>query len=146
MAGEVALSDSIHGVSQKLNGVHPMTNGISKSSTTVLSNGNSPFDISELAATISANTATVNDYLRANHLPVPSFHEDGPVNLKLSPEAEKARIVALEASTQLHDLLRGPVELIRPTASSLDLLTNDPANIGLRYPDQWSQSRSHLQV
>lgn len=79
------------------------------------SSPNMTSEIAELGASISRNTAFVNEYLQTNHLPLPSFHEDGPTDLKLSPDAEKARIAALEASIQLNDLLRGPVELLRPT-------------------------------
>jgi hypothetical protein len=72
-------------------------------------------EIARLAALVLTNTVRVDDYLQRNCLPVPSFHEDGPIDLQLSPEIEAARVAALEASLRLNDLLRGPVELVRPT-------------------------------
>ena len=72
-------------------------------------------EIARLAALVLTNTVRVDDYLQENGLPVPSFHEDGPIDLSLSPEIEAARVAALEASLRLNDLLRGPVELVRPT-------------------------------
>ena len=72
-------------------------------------------EIVKTAALVLTNTVKVDDYLQTNGLPSPSFHEDGPVDLKLSDPIEGARIAALEASIRLADLLRGPVELVRPT-------------------------------
>lgn len=72
-------------------------------------------EIAKLAALVLTNTVRVDDYLQKNGLSSPSFHEDGPVDLKLSAEIEAARVVALEASLRLNDLLRGPIELVRPT-------------------------------
>ena len=72
-------------------------------------------EIAKLAASVLTNTVKIDDFLQTNKLPSPSFHEDGPIDFGLSPEVESARVAALEASLRLHDLLRGPVELIRPT-------------------------------
>ena len=72
-------------------------------------------EIAKLAAAVLTNTVKIDDYLQTNNLPSPSFHKDGPIDLKLSADAEAARVAALEASTRLNDLLRGPVELVRPT-------------------------------
>lgn len=65
------------------------------------------------------HTVKVDDYLQRNKLPPPSFHEDGTLDLGFSPEVEAARVAAIEASLRLHDLLRGPVELIRYTVDIL---------------------------
>ena len=70
--------------------------------------------ITELATLVSANTAKVEDYLRSNNLPFPSFDVDGPVDLKLSPEIDSARVAAIEASIELQELLQGPVEALKP--------------------------------
>lgn len=85
-------------------------------------NGVNPSEILELATSIAANTAVVDEYLHRNNLPFPSFHEDGPVDLMLGSKAEEARITAIEACLHLHDLLRGPIELLRPTVSFVKLL------------------------
>ena len=112
------VSVLINGGPQRINGSLPIINGIAKAKGSAFANNTDESEISELATVISTNTAKINDYLKANHLPFPSFHEDGPIDLGLSAEAEKARNAALEATAQLHDLLRGPVELIRPTVCS----------------------------
>jgi hypothetical protein len=70
--------------------------------------------ISELAANISHNTQRVTDYLSTHSLPFPSFDENGPVDLKLSPEAESARNAALNAMAELAGLLQSPDQLLRP--------------------------------
>ena len=72
-------------------------------------------EIAKLAALVLTNTVKVDDFLQSSKLPPPTFHEDGPIDLGLSPEVEAARVAAIESSLRLHDLLRGPVELIRPT-------------------------------
>ena len=107
-----------------VNEVHPSTKGTAfvneshaETHDTAKTNDNNTVEILELATSVARNIAIVNDYLQANNLPFPSFHEDGPIDLKLNPEAEKARITALEASMHLHDLLLGPTELLRPTVS-----------------------------
>ena len=76
-------------------------------------------EIAQLAALVLTHTVKVDDFLQKNKLPTPNFHEDGPIELGLSPEVESARVAAIEASLRLHDLLRGPVELIRPTVNIL---------------------------
>ena len=103
-------------------------------------------EIAKLAALVLTNTVRVDDYLQTNCLPSPSFHEDGPVDLKLSVEIEAARVVALEASLRLNDLLRGPIELLRPTvylhafiADRYLVLTRSIPSLG-----QCGQSRSNL--
>ncbi|KAL8730522.1 MAG: hypothetical protein Q9181_004629, partial [Wetmoreana brouardii] len=78
-------------------------------------------EISELAESVAANTAIVNNYLLDHNLPFPSFHEGAPIDLMLDPEAEKARITAVEACLHLHDLLRGPIDLLRPTVNAVSL-------------------------
>lgn len=78
-------------------------------------------EIATLAALVLTHTVKVDNFLQENKLPTPSFHEDGPIDLGLSPEVELARVAAIEASLRLQDLVRGPVELIRPTISCVQL-------------------------
>ena len=70
--------------------------------------------IDQLAATIGRNTTTVSNYLEENGLPFPSFKADGPILLNLSPQAERARITAIDALQELLDLLQGPVACMFP--------------------------------
>ena len=70
--------------------------------------------IIELAAQISANTSNIHEYLASNALPFPSFDEDGPVDLKLSPKIAGARMAAINAATELQALLLGPADQLRP--------------------------------
>ena len=78
--------------------------------------------ISELSSLIAEDTARVKDYLRAHHLPLPSFDVDGPVNLNLLEEIEAARMAAIDALQELNDLLKGSVALIRPVVSPMSLV------------------------
>ena len=41
-----------------------------------------------------------------------SFETDGPVTLSLSPEVEQSRMIILQASQELNDLLQGPRDLL----------------------------------
>ncbi|MCJ1310857.1 hypothetical protein MMC25_004525 [Agyrium rufum] len=80
--------------------------------------------ISELAALVQSNTAKVDEYLREQKLPFPSFDEDGPLDLKIeSEEVTKARNTAMEASLELHDLLLGPSMCLRPVLNGTSLQT-----------------------
>ena len=74
--------------------------------------------IAELAALIATNTAKVDEYLRSHSQPSPSFDVDSPARLGISAEAteiEEARILAIEASIELQDLLQGPENLLGPS-------------------------------
>ena len=76
--------------------------------------------LSELVQRVQVNTGKVNDYLEAHGLPAPSFDEHGPVDLQLnSKEVAEARIAAMEAALELHDLLLGPAMCLRPVVSTL---------------------------
>ena len=73
--------------------------------------------IAELASIVAENTAKVDEYLRANNLPTPSFDVDAPAQIPIPPDAtdiEAARRNAVEASTELNDLLQGSTALLRP--------------------------------
>ncbi len=73
--------------------------------------------IGELSSIIAQKTAQVDEYLSTHKQPSPSFEIDGPLDLHLPEEVEKARVVAIDASQELNDLLRGPVALVRPVVS-----------------------------
>jgi hypothetical protein len=71
--------------------------------------------IEELAGCIDANTRQVSEYLVSNSLPLPTFDEDGPVDLSITlPEVEKSRKEAINACFELLDLLQGPRGLLKP--------------------------------
>ncbi|KAL9618269.1 MAG: hypothetical protein Q9160_006980 [Pyrenula sp. 1 TL-2023] len=79
--------------------------------------------IKELAAQILADTTKVEECLIANGQPLPSFEPDGPANLVLDDkDAEKARLVSIDAATELVDLLRGPKACLRPNVNATSLL------------------------
>jgi hypothetical protein len=68
--------------------------------------------IAELAAAVTEHTQQIDKYLAEKNLPYPSFDIDGPVDLLLPPDLEKSRVVALQASQELNDLLQGPRDLL----------------------------------
>ena len=76
--------------------------------------------IAELASLVTTNTAIVDEYLKANKLPQPSFDVDGPFDLNLKdPKVEEARIAAMDASNELQDLLMGTSGQLRPVVRFL---------------------------
>jgi hypothetical protein len=74
------------------------------------SNKSSP-RIAELANTIAASVAKLQEVLSAKNLPFPSFNEDAPSSFPL--EASDARDAVLDATSELHDLLMEPMILIQ---------------------------------
>jgi hypothetical protein len=82
--------------------------------------------LSELAATISANTAKIENYLRSHDLKSPSFDVDAPTGSLVpsdAPELETARSELIDATLMLHDLILGPKEyLMKYTVSTARLL------------------------
>lgn len=71
--------------------------------------------IAELAARIQKNTLKVDEYMRLNGLPSPTFDEDGPVDFKIhSREVQEARVIAIDSTLELHQLLLGPALCLRP--------------------------------
>ncbi|KAK6527401.1 hypothetical protein TWF694_004390 [Orbilia ellipsospora] len=76
--------------------------------------------LSELATRIATNTKIVEDYIKSQGLPYPSFAADGSERFPLpppsTPELEKihtARQEVLAATKLLYDLTAGPYELIQ---------------------------------
>ena len=85
--------------------------------------------IGELSASIARNTALVEEYLHSHSRPLPSFASDGPIDLQLPEEVDKARIAAIDATQELNDLLRGPIALVRPVVSSPSVPMKPTADI-----------------
>ncbi len=72
--------------------------------------------ITHLAAAISRNTQIVHDYFIANNIPLPSFDANGPLAITVPPEEKEvtaARKQLLSDTQALHDLMMGPMELLR---------------------------------
>ncbi|KAI9839199.1 MAG: hypothetical protein M1819_003192 [Sarea resinae] len=80
--------------------------------------------IVELANLISTNTKKIDEYLRSQGKPSPSFDIDIPVDLGLPVESEidQTRLDAIQASVELQDLLQGPLSLVCPTTYNLTAL------------------------
>ncbi|KAI9728204.1 MAG: hypothetical protein M1828_004665 [Chrysothrix sp. TS-e1954] len=70
--------------------------------------------LTDIARDILENATKLEDYFSANGLEQPSFDEHTPAELPLSPEFQPVRQRALDALTDLHDLLVGPAMLLRP--------------------------------
>ena len=71
--------------------------------------------IAELAVRIQENTLKVDEYMRRNGLPSPTFDEDGPVDFNIhSQEVHEARVIAIDSTLELHQLLLGPALCLRP--------------------------------
>lgn len=78
-----------------------------------------PTRIAELALAlrIQEKTFKVDDYMRQNGLPSPTFDEDGPGNFNTqSREIEEARVIATDSPLKLHQLLLGLALCLRPGA------------------------------
>ncbi|KAI9732978.1 MAG: hypothetical protein M1818_007411 [Claussenomyces sp. TS43310] len=67
-----------------------------------------------LAQTIARQTEIVDGYLRDHGGAYPSFEADGPLQFPSLPrKVQQARQAALEATTELKDLITGPAEMVR---------------------------------
>ncbi|CAF9909513.1 MAG: hypothetical protein ALECFALPRED_005732 [Alectoria fallacina] len=101
--------------------------------------------IAELAAQIQENTAKVDQYLQRKDLPPPSFHQDGPVDLKIEDEqVQEAREIALDSSLELHQLLLGPALCLRPVLNGVSLQAIYRYDIASNVPIHGEISFSHL--
>jgi hypothetical protein len=69
--------------------------------------------IQELAGIIFTNTEKVDQYLVAQNQPTPSFDAGSPESLNLPGDIQAARDLAIEASTELKELLQGPKEFLK---------------------------------
>jgi hypothetical protein len=71
-----------------------------------------PSRIADCAAMVARHTQRIDDYLSKQSLPHPSFDTNAPVDLSLTPELEQSRIIVLQATQELNDLLQGPRDLV----------------------------------
>ena len=74
-------------------------------------------DIKELASLILKNATIYETYFMSHGLPAPSFEADAFPEAPLPAEVVAARETILEASTELQELVRGPVGIVRNTAT-----------------------------
>ena len=85
--------------------------------------------ISELAAVIAEQTAIVDDYLKSQSLPTLSFDVEGPPRLPI-PDHETDIIAAqakvVSSTQELHDLMKGPTELLLGTSVKIHQRSNLP--------------------
>ncbi|TGJ84797.1 hypothetical protein E0Z10_g3946 [Xylaria hypoxylon] len=100
--------------------------------------------IDQLAATISANTSSITNYLHQNGLPFPSFDVDGPITLNLSPQAEHARSTAIDALQELLDLLQGPITCMIPKYNGTSLQIISRHDIARKVPKEGTISFTEL--
>ena len=71
--------------------------------------------IVELASLISKNTSIVDAYLKSNQLPSPTFETDGPLKMPIPPhekEIAKAQDIVIASTQELHNLMKGPDNLL----------------------------------
>lgn len=64
--------------------------------------------ISELSATISHHTATLDNHIRNCGLPSLSFDADGPTERQYTAEVEASRLAIEEATLELNELVKHP--------------------------------------
>ena len=68
--------------------------------------------IAELAATVAIHTAIVDNYIEEQKLPHPGFEATAPTEFHFPHDIEQSRMLVLEASQELNDLLQGPRDLL----------------------------------
>ena len=70
----------------------------------------------ELAQIIASQTDVLNEHLRSNDLPEPSFSLEAPIDAfgSSTPAVQKAKTSVIEALIELRQLLEGPVKLLLP--------------------------------
>jgi hypothetical protein len=71
--------------------------------------------IAELADIIAIKTRVVDDYLRSQGLPAPSFETNGPLTIPV-PTSEReileAQYQVIACTQELNDLMKGPTEVL----------------------------------
>ena len=68
----------------------------------------------ELSQIIATETAKIDDYLRNNGIPFPSFEPDGHADFPKLPEhIQRSRQEIMRATQELKDLVVGPTESMR---------------------------------
>lgn len=71
--------------------------------------------ITELATIIADKTAVVDEYMKSRQLPSLSFEPDGPANIPIPPEEIEviaAQNAVISSTQELHDLMKGPTEML----------------------------------
>jgi hypothetical protein len=76
--------------------------------------------IQQLAIEIATSTALIDQYLKDNQLPQPSFEPEAPTNVfrNVTSEIQEARDRVIEASVELQQLLAGNFNLLTPNVRS----------------------------
>ena len=74
--------------------------------------------IAELASIIQASTEKLETHLVSCGLPLPSFDAAIPPVPSLPPGIASYRTAILEATDELHSLIKGPIELVTDRAVS----------------------------
>jgi hypothetical protein len=79
-------------------------------------NGTSSSRILNLAQTIITQTQLLDEHIRTNDLPEPSFKANAPIEpiQRATAEVESARTAVIEAAIELRQLLEGPVKALLP--------------------------------
>lgn len=67
----------------------------------------------ELASRIMENATKFEEHYRSQGLPAPSFDADQPLRIQLPGDIAAVREAILEASTELQELIQGPVGIIQ---------------------------------
>ena len=71
--------------------------------------------IAELAAIISDKTNIVDGYFKTHRLPPLSFEPDAPAKVPIPPheiEVIAAQDAVIASTQELHDLMKGPTEML----------------------------------
>ena len=71
--------------------------------------------ISQLASIIAEKTAIVDEYLASNNHASPSFDINAPAKLPIPPDQTEivaAQDAVIASSQELHDLVKGPSEVL----------------------------------
>ena len=66
-------------------------------------------NLSQLAATIHSRVSQIEDYMKKNDVAHATFDIDSPVDVQLPPPISGLREETLEALSELHELLLGPL-------------------------------------
>ena len=88
--------------------------------------------------------------MRHNGLPSPIFDENGSVHFRIESRAiEEARVIAIDSTPELHQLLLGPALCFRPVVRMVQepahfLCSSLPLMHLLKV--EWYKSTSHLQI
>lgn len=95
--------------------------------------------LTDLAKAILANAEEVEEHLKANGHPQPSFDEHSPPELPLPPGPQQKRQKAVDAAMELQDLLNGPAMQLRPVVSHHICSLRCFALLTHRSPAEWHQ-------